>query len=78
MTENSDPSDHEDPRVEALQAVYDRVNSWEETADPEKIRAELDDAIGKAGVDVSDETRNKLVEHINEGGGREDVADIIG
>ena len=45
MTENSNPIDHQDPRVEALQAAYDRVNSWEETANPEKIRAELDDAI---------------------------------
>jgi len=78
MTENSDPSDHQDPRVEALQAVYDRVNSWEETADPEKIRAELDEAIEKAGIEVSDETRSRLVDHINDGGGREDVADIIG
>jgi hypothetical protein len=78
MTENTDPKDHQDPRVEALQAAYDRVNSWEETANPEKIRAELDDAIDKAGVDVTDETRQQLVAHISDGGGREDVADIIG
>ena len=78
MTENSQPIDHEDPRVEALQAVYDRVNSWEETANPERIRAELDDAIDKAGVDVSVETRQQLVAHISDGGGREDVADILG
>jgi len=78
MTENSNPIDHQDPRVEALQAAYDRVNSWEETANPEKIRAELDDAIDKAGVDVSAETRQQLVAHISDGGGREDVADILG
>ncbi len=78
MTENSNPIDHEDPRIEALQAAYDRVNSWEETADPDKIRAELDEAIEKAGLDVSEETRQRLVDHINDGGGREDVADILG
>ena len=78
MTENSNPIDHQDPRVEALQAVYDRVNSWEETADTEKIRVELDEAIEKAGVEVSDETRSRLVDHIKDGGGREDVADILG
>ena len=78
MTENNQPIDHQDPRVEALQAVYDRVNSWEETANPERIRAELDDAIDKAGVDVSPETRQQLVAHISDGGGREDVADILG
>lgn len=77
MSENTDPAEHEDPRVEALQAAYDRVNSWEESAPPEKIRAELDAAIEKAGIDVTEETRSKLVDHIHEGGGREDVADII-
>jgi hypothetical protein len=29
-------------------------------------------------VDVTDETRQQLVAHISDGGGREDVADIIG
>lgn len=77
MSENPDPAEHDDPRVEALQAAYDRVNSWEETAPPEKIRAELDEAIERAGIDVTEETRDKLVEHIHRGGGREDVADII-
>jgi hypothetical protein len=77
MTENTDPATHDDARVEALQAAYDRVNSWEESAPPEKIRAELDDAIEKAGIDVSEETRGKLVDHIHEGGGREDEADLI-
>ncbi len=77
MTEDINPIDHQDPRLEALQAAYDRVNSWEETSTPEKIRAELDDAIDKAGVDVSEETREKLVQHIDDGGGREDVAAIV-
>ena len=78
MSENPNPIDHDDPRLEALQAAYDRVNSWEETAPPEKIREQLDDAIDKAGVEVSEETRERLVQHIDSGGGREDVASIIG
>lgn len=77
MSENTNPIDHEDPKLEALQAAYDRVNSWEETATPEKIRAHLDDAIDKAGVEVDEATRERLVEHINAGGGREDVASIV-
>ena len=32
MTENSNPIDHEDPRVEALQAAYDRGASDNEVA----------------------------------------------
>ena len=77
MSENSQIPEHEDPRVEALQVVYDRINAWEETATPDRIRTELDEAIDKAGIDVSEETRAKLAEHINEGGGREDVATLL-
>ncbi len=78
MSENPDPVEHDDTRVEALQAAYDRINSWEETATPERIRSQLDEAIAEAGIEVSEETRDKLAEHINQGGGREDVEDILG
>jgi hypothetical protein len=78
MSENRDPREHDDAHHEALQAAYDRINSWKETATPETIRAELDGAIEQTGVEVSEETRQKLVDHISSGGGREDVADIIG
>jgi hypothetical protein len=78
MSENRDPREHDDAHLEALQAAYDRINSWKETATPETIRAELDGAIEQTGVEVSEATRQKLVDHISSGGGREDVADIIG
>ena len=77
MSENQNPTDHDDPRVEVLQAVFDRVNSWEETATPEQIRSELDQAINAAGLDVSDETRDRLAAHINDKGGRDDVAGLL-
>lgn len=77
MSTNENPIDHEDPRLEALQSVYDRVNSWEETATPEQIRAELDEAISKAGIEVSDQTRDTIGDHIEQGGGREDVAGLL-
>jgi len=77
MSENQDPAEHDDPRVEVLQAVYDRVNSWEETATPEQIREVLDQAIDAAELDVSDETRDRLAAHINDKGGREDVAALL-
>lgn len=76
MTETAPPSS-DDPRVEALQAAYDRVNSWQESATPEKIREELDRAIDEAGIEVSEETRQTLVQHIDDGGGREDVATLL-
>jgi hypothetical protein len=77
MSENPNPIDHDDPKIEALQAAYDRINSWEETATPDQIRVELDGAIEETGVEVSEETRQRLVEHIRDGGGREDVATLL-
>ena len=67
----------DDPRVEVLQAVYDRVVSYEESATPEVIRAELDKAVAEAGLDVSEETRRILAQHIDDRGGREDVATLL-
>ena len=78
MTEStSTPPSSEDPRIEALQAVYDRVNSWQESSTPEQIRSELDRAIDAAGIDVSEETRERLTQHIDDRGGREDVAQLL-
>ena len=77
MSENHDPAEHDDPRVEVLQAVYDRVNSYEESASPETIRRDLDAALDEAGINVSDNTRERLVDHIRDQGGREDVATLL-
>ncbi|MEO5850879.1 MAG: hypothetical protein ABIQ15_00050 [Nocardioides sp.] len=73
----SQTSERPDPRLETLQAVYDRVQSYEESATPEQIRSELDRALAKAGLDVSDETRQRLADHIHGGGGHEDVAGLL-
>ena len=75
MTQSVPSSD--DPRVEVLQAVYDRVSSYEESATPEVIRAELDKAIDEAGIEVSEDTRATLAQHIDDRGGREDVASLL-
>ena len=77
MSADQNPIEHDDPRLEVLQSVYDRINSWEETATPERIRTELDEAIAKADVDVDDSTRAALAEHIEQRGGREDVAEVL-
>jgi len=77
MSADQNPIEHDDPRLEVLQSVYDRINSWEETATPERIRTELDEAIAKADLDVDDDTRVALAEHIEQRGGREDVAEVL-
>ncbi len=77
MSDHTNPPEHDDPRVEVLQAVYDRVSSYEESATPEVIRQELDQAIDQAGIDVSDDARARLTQHIDDRGGREDVATVL-
>ncbi len=77
MTTSSNPPEHDDPRLEVLQAVYDRVTSYEESATSEVIRQELDGAIETAGIEVSDDVRTRLAQHIDDRGGREDVANVL-
>jgi hypothetical protein len=77
MTDGANPPEHDDPRLELLQTVYDRVSSYEESASPEVIRRELDEAIDQAGIEVSEDARTRLAQHIDDRGGREDVADVL-
>ncbi len=77
QTTGAAPDD--DPRVLVLQAVVDRVTSWQETATPEQLRAELDEALAEAGVDDVDEgTRERFVEHIHRDGRHASIRDILG
>ena len=60
------PSDGtDDPRVEVLQAVVDRIVSWQEGADEATVRTELDDALAQAGVDVDEATRQRIVARVS-------------
>lgn len=70
-------TDGQDPKVEVVQAVYDRINSYEETATTETIGTELDEALAEAGVQVDADARERLVRHIESRGGREDVAQLL-
>ncbi len=54
----------DDPRVAVLQAVVDRVTSWHESATEDVVRKELDDALSEAGVEIDEETRQKVVDRI--------------
>jgi len=75
MSETLD--DGTDPRVEVVQAVYDRVNSYEESATPEKISEQLDEALAKAGVELDADAHERVVRHLDSRGGREDVARLL-
>ena len=67
----------DDPRVEALQAVVDRITSWQETATSEDLREELDRALAEVGLELDDSVRDRLVEHIHEDGTHASVRTIL-
>ncbi len=67
----------EDPRVAVLQAVVDRVTSWQDGADEPTVRKELDDALGDSDVEVDDVTRERIVRRIVEDGSHFDVTGVL-
>lgn len=60
-------------RVESLQAVVDRVLSWQEGAPEGTVRDELDKALDEVGLDLDERTRERIVEHVHAGDAHTDV-----
>jgi uncharacterized protein YpuA (DUF1002 family) len=67
----------DDPRVEVLQAVVDRIVSWQEGADETTVRTELDDALAQAGVDLCDAAKHRIVERVSGESPHFDVRDVL-
>jgi hypothetical protein len=53
-------------KVAALQAVVDRLASWQDGAEEKTLRQELDEALAESGIDIEDDVRERIVEHIRE------------
>lgn len=66
-----------DPRIEVLQAVVDRVTSWQEGATAETIRTELEDALSESEVDADDATRERIVARLVADGQHFDVSEVL-
>ena len=78
ITTNTTPDDA-DPRAEVLQAVVDRVTSWQDGATEETVRAELDKAVSESDVEISDDVRERIVGHLVDGeGDHVDIAELLG
>lgn len=78
MTENVDREDQQDdPRVAVLQAVVDRVTSWQEGSDESTVRSELDAALAEADVEVDDDTRQKIVARVTSQSPHFDVREVL-
>ena len=67
MTEESvDQHEVDEAKVAALQAVVDRLASWQDGATEKTLRQELDEGLDEAGIDVGDDVRERIVEHLRE------------
>ncbi len=69
--------DPDDARVEVLQAVVDRIVSWQEGADLATVRTELDRALVEAGVDVDEATRQRIVDRVSGETPHFDVREVL-
>ena len=67
----------DDPRVAVLQAVFDRVDSWEDGADAATVREELDKAIEKSDIEIDEALRERIVRHIVEDTSHGDVRQLL-
>jgi hypothetical protein len=64
--------------LEAVQAVVDRVTSWQDGATEGTVEDELRKGFDEAGVTVSDEERTKLADAIQDEHGAVSAADVLG
>ncbi len=69
--------DPQDPRVAVLQAVVDRIVSWQEGADDATVRTELEDALSQAGVEVDEATKQRIVERVSGETPHFDVREVL-
>ena len=74
----TDESQAGEARTEVVQAVVDRIVSWQEGADRPTIRAELDAALTEAGVELDESVRQRIVERVSDQTPHFDVRELLG
>lgn len=68
---------NETEKLEAVQAVVDRVTSWQDGATEGTVEQELRDGFAEAGVDVSDDDVKKLAEAIQDEHGAVSAQEVL-
>ena len=63
---------------EAIQAVVDRVSSYQESAPRETVAHELQEGLREADLDLAPEDITALISAIDDSGGQVSVADVLG
>lgn len=66
---SSGASEESDARQEAADHVVERVESWDEGAQPETIREDLEEGMEQAEVEVDDGDLEQMAEEIHDEGG---------
>lgn len=65
-------------RIQVIQAVAERVESYQESAEEGVIEKELRSALAETDVEVSDDEVARLVQAIESGEGNIDVEQVLG
>ncbi len=76
MTSQSTGQD-QPAETEALQAVVDRVTSWQDGATEETVREELVKGVDEAGIEVPATVLDELAGRIHAAGDRVEVAQAV-
>jgi hypothetical protein len=71
-------STHDSAQLEAIQAVVDRVTSYQDGATEGTVEHELRNALGETDVSLSDDDVVKLASAIEDAHGAVDAATILG
>jgi hypothetical protein len=64
-------------KIEAIQAVVDRVTSWQDGATEGTVEKELRDGFAQAGVDVPDEDVRRLADAIQQEHGAVSAHEVL-
>jgi len=77
VTETGYADTMSDERIEAVQAVVDRVSSYQDGAPEGTVEQELRAGLGETGVELSDAEVTKLAEAIEAEHGSVSASDIL-
>jgi hypothetical protein len=68
---------HSSEKLEAIQAVVDRVTSWQDGATEDTVEEELRKGLDEAGVELGDDAVTRLASAIEDQHGAVDAAEVL-
>ena len=77
MTEETATGGDRSVKAEAVQAVVDRITSWQDGATEETVRDELRQGLAEANLDVPDELVDEVVRRVRAGSEHFDVEPLL-